>query len=206
MIVERFAGFAQCPNDACREAVVLAGSTMNDLIPDEVGYSQVLVPSLMPSFVVPAPYIIPLSDEYPTPVSESIRRAFDLYWVDSAATANAIRIAVEAVMRHYRIKKRGSDGKPLALHNRIDHHFRPKFPAAADYLLAIKWIGNAGSHDGPPPTNDGVLDAFDLLDHALHLLFVQAPHSRRVDAITKQVIKTKKPRKARPLGRKPGRS
>lgn len=203
MIVERFAGFAECPNDACKESVLLTGTTSNELHPDPEEWGvQVLASTLHLAFVTPAPPIIDLPERCPASVASAVGRAFELYWVDPAAAANAIRAAVEALMTHFRIPKRDKKRQPIKLHHRIDHGFRARYPTAADHLLAIKWIGNAGSHEGPPPTDDGVIDAFEVLDHALDQLFVHAPQAKRVAAITKRVNTTKRPRKARPAPRR----
>lgn len=45
-----------------------------------------------------------------------------------------------------------------------------KRPEVANALMAVKWIGNDGSHDGKL-TVDDVLDGVDMLEHALNLLY-----------------------------------
>lgn len=201
MIVERFAGFIQCPNPACADWVLVSGTTRNFLEPDpEPGqYGEVLVRELWPTQVLPAPAIIDIPQQCPEDVAAAIRRAFDLYWTDSSAAANAIRVAIEALMSHFRVPKygKGAKGKgrvAISLHKRIDEAFRKLRPDAADFLLAIKWIGNAGSHDAGELSKGALTDAFVLLDHALQELFVHPAHAKRVHRIAKAVNRAKKPR------------
>jgi hypothetical protein len=40
----------------------------------------------------------------------------------------------------------------------------------ANLMLAVKWIGNAGSHTGSVKEKD-IFDGFDLLEHVLYTLF-----------------------------------
>jgi hypothetical protein len=58
---------------------------------------------------------------------------------------------------------------------------------AADFLLAIKWLGNAGSHVGRI-TKDDVLDGFDMLEVALDKIFVHAARtlSKKVTAVNRR--------------------
>jgi len=200
MIVERFAGFAQCPNGNCGEHVRITGHTSNVLESDRSSYGESLITYLHIDQITPAPPIIDVPATCPGEVTTAIRRAFDLYWTDSAAAANAIRQVVEALMNHYGVRKFGNDKKTRArvrvpLHNRIDHGFRRKEPGPADSLLAIKWIGNAGSHENAKSLERvDVVDAFILLDHALEELFVKKARAKYVTKLTTAVNRAKGPR------------
>jgi hypothetical protein len=201
MIVERFVGFARCPNANCGEHVRITGLTSNVLEPDRGSYGESLVTYLHVDQITPAPPIIDIPEKCPDAVTAAITRAFDLYWTDAAAAANAIRQAIEALMNRYGVRKFGKDKKTgarvrIPLHNRIDHGFRKKDPGPADSLLAIKWIGNAGSHeDARPLDRVDVVDAFDLLDHALEELFVKKARAKHVTRITTAVNRAKGPRR-----------
>jgi hypothetical protein len=66
--------------------------------------------------------------------------------------------------------------------------------------MAIKWIGNKGSHLGGIEKND-LLDAYELLEYSLNKLYNDP--SKRLDKIAKRIIKRKgKPIKKKPIGKK----
>jgi hypothetical protein len=41
-------------------------------------------------------------------------------------------------------------------------------------IYAIKWLGNAGSHDGDAVSMDDVMDSYELLEHILEELCKRA--------------------------------
>lgn len=57
----------------------------------------------------------------------------------------------------------------FTLHQRIEEFKLVKFEIA-NFLLAIKWIGNSGSHIGKLESKD-ILVAYELLEHTLNKLF-----------------------------------
>lgn len=52
--------------------------------------------------------------------------------------------------------------------------------------MALKWIGNTGSHGSYMSTND-LLDSFEIMEHALAEII--GGHSARVAAIAKKLTK-----------------
>ncbi len=87
---------------------------------------------------------------------------------------------------------------PIPLHSRIEA-FREGHQTSADHLLAIKWIGNEGAHYGHL-TKDDLLDAFDLFDRVLSLLFLK--EERNLQQVTRSILRRRGPRssmKRRPL-------
>ncbi len=64
--------------------------------------------------------------------------------------------------------KRGKS-QDLALHARIEL-FAKTSPDVGSKLLAIKWIGNSGSHSDQLQSED-ILDVFDLLSYAFGEIF-----------------------------------
>ena len=78
----------------------------------------------------------------------------------------------------------------LSLHARIDL-FRQTNPDLADALMAVKWIGNAGSHSRPIMRED-LLDGYELMEHVLDELFVQ--REKRIARLSRQINRRKRPR------------
>ena len=64
----------------------------------------------------------------------------------------------------------------------------------AEHLLAIKWIGNSGSHVGELSQKD-LLDGFELVEYALEKLY--SKNEERLNQMTKEINKRKGPRLSR---------
>ncbi len=81
--------------------------------------------------------------------------------------------------------------KKYTLHDRIEE-FKKKNKEVADYLLAIKWIGNTGSHPGELEKED-ILEAYQLLEHSLLSLYDNK--EERLRKISKEINSRKGVRK-----------
>ena len=66
----------------------------------------------------------------------------------------------------------GGKIRDVSLHNRIENFrsAKPQYADAAGLLLAVKWIGNVGSHDDRLQISD-VLDGIEILDYTLALVY-----------------------------------
>lgn len=86
-------------------------------------------------------------------------------------------MAVELLLDALRIKKLtiNKHGKRmrLCLHDRIVS-MKSKYPTVHNKLLAIKWLGNEGSHPGTL-TRDLVFDALDIFESVLDKLYSKHP-------------------------------
>ena len=54
----------------------------------------------------------------------------------------------------------------LTIHNRIEL-FEKKNPEVAEMLMAIKWIGNEGSHELKGLTRENVVIAYEIIYHCI---------------------------------------
>lgn len=157
--------------------------------------------ALQPLFFQPAINIITIPDQCPNKIKQEIVIASSLFWADHSACANSIRTALELILTHKKIKKTdviktgNNKGKTrrLNLHERIGL-FKVKNSQLADTMLAVKWLGNAGSHTSSLHTND-VLDAFELLDHVIEELFVEK--LKKIRKLTKDINRKKGPTSAK---------
>ena len=64
-----------------------------------------------------------------------------------------------------------------------------KYEALRKHLIAVKWLGNAGSHDGAAPGPAELRETYDLLEHTLGEIY--APRAKHLAAIAKKVIERK---------------
>jgi uncharacterized protein DUF4145 len=89
-------------------------------------------------------------------------KSFSTFWSDKQSSANAVRRALERMMDSLSIV--GVD-----LHQRI-MNCKSISSDVRDMLMAIKWIGNTGSH-GDDITRHDLLDAYFIIEHCLNELF-----------------------------------
>lgn len=206
LISYRFTGNLRCSNQKCMEIVTFIGTggielnTYNDYRGiGETKWEEYFIPK----YFVPALHLFRISKKCPVEVAAQIVDAFNLYWSDASACSNKIRIALEMIMddqgiKKTRINQKTKERKPLPLHGRIDL-FGKKFPLIKDHLLAIKWIGNSGSHVGKLERID-LIDAFILLEYSVEKLYDDK--EKILQQISKQIIKSKRPRHSRKRSRK----
>lgn len=135
------------------------------------------------NYVFPPLHIIEIPEDLPDTVVFHIVDSFAVYFMDLNACANKLRIACEALMDYYESK--GIDTNPFNkngdknyLNARLQKLEISK-PKLAEKLRAIKWIGNAGSHDGYELTDDDILDGYEVLEWILN----EEELNKKVDAI-----------------------
>jgi|CXWL01.1.fsa_nt_gi hypothetical protein len=182
-----------CANDKCGEVVSSSGtgSVQHDPYEDNDGeWTWDTVDQFQPRFFEPPLALI----EVPTTCPEAVRiplwEAFRLLFAAPGAAANSIRIAIEALLTELGVKRfRVAKGKRrfVMLHERIEL-LTSKHSGLKEPLLAIKWLGNAGSHADSADralTADDVLDALELTEHILHEIF--ASRRARLAKLAKKV-------------------
>ncbi|MFA6562247.1 MAG: DUF4145 domain-containing protein [Verrucomicrobiia bacterium] len=188
-----FTAWVKCDNSACGEEVAVAGDGGIETDYDDEGAGSFHAEYCSPRFCSPMPDIIEIPGNCPPKVASELRVAFALFWSDPSGAANHIRVALEALMSHLRIRERRKTDKgkfvKLNLHQRIEL-FREADLIIGNQLMALKWLGNTGSHDGGVIQND-VLAAFEIIEHALLELIEQ--RSKRLAALASGLEKKHRP-------------
>ncbi|MGO4246473.1 DUF4145 domain-containing protein [Paenarthrobacter sp. RAF54_2] len=182
----------QCENPKCRQAVHGTGDY-------SVDYSQktnqddfeFTGPSYSPYYTVthlhPPMLIMPIPVSAPSEVREGVLRASRVMFADPGLAATALRATVECFLTAEGIPVTHSTGKFRKAHERIEEWRRadPGRPSVADLFFAVKWLGNAGTHEDSDLTTMEVLDGARVLDEAFHRLFtgpdIEA-HARSINA------------------------
>jgi hypothetical protein len=183
-----FTAWAKCGHPSCGQEVAISG--VGGVQPEydpEGGMDW--SPYFAPRFCSPMPDIFEIPAKCPKEVKTELRAGFALFWSDHAATSSRVRVALERLMDHLGVQKRRKDKNgmflELSLHQRIDI-FSKGEPSIGKQLMALKWLGNTGSHDGQV-SRDDVLDAFEILEHALSELIDR--RTEKVVALAKKLIK-----------------
>lgn len=181
-----------CSRSTCHEAVSCVGSfqTIQDEHPSgEPEYLRCLSPLLF----VPTICLFPLTSELTDRIKKPLVDSFSVFWTNSNAAANSLRISVEALMDYRRIKKwvKRNDGKEVEinLHDRI-LAYQKTAPDIGEKLLAIKWLGNSGSHLTGLERKD-VIKGYTLYSHVLEELFEN--RTENLDKLAKKINRRRGP-------------
>jgi hypothetical protein len=183
-----FTAWAECGHSQCKEQFAICGiGGVEQAFNPEEGYEWEKY--FIPRSCRPMPHIFVVPEKCPDDVTNELRRSFELFWSHPSACAGRIRVALELLMTHFGIPKKKKDGagkfRELSLHKRIDI-FALQEPTVGPHLLALKWLGNSGSHDSGVSTSE-VLDAFEILEHTLVEMIER--RSKRVSELAKKLTK-----------------
>lgn len=191
-----FSAVLRCNNSKCRDIVSTCGKgyVEESMMPiDDNEWAYVANDYFIPEHFSPPLAIFQIVDSCPDSVKKEIVNSFSLFFSDTNSCSNKIRIAVELILNDLKIPKTKivkSRRKRLSLHERIIR-FGSSYPKLANALLAIKWIGNAGSHTDTVDKQD-LLDAYDILNYTLEEVYFG--RKKEIEKMISQINKNKAPR------------
>jgi hypothetical protein len=191
-VQQHFISTVSCNNPKCKERYTITGeiSVWDDSDEEEAPH---FIEHYYPRYIFPVLHFFELPEDIPYEVEETLSHSFKLYWIDASACANAIRRTLELILTNNGVKKTELSSsrkkKTLTLHRRIEL-FETKNPQVAGWLMATKWIGNAGSHI-EDINSEQLLDAFDLLRNVLYKLYSR--HEKEIESMAKSINKRRKP-------------
>lgn len=186
-----------CSNEVCKDVVANSGEGFVDL---DVDYDENGQPEqkwgtfFRPKYFYPHLKLFSLPEGVPKDVVEEINQSFELFFCNPPSASNHIRIALENLLTYMKVKRYETrNGKKifLNLHKRIDL-IPLKYQSLKDFCLAIKWLGNAGSHSDKKITLDDVMDAYEIMDEVLRGLFEKK--QEHIKKLVKTINKTKGPK------------
>ncbi|KQP63517.1 DUF4145 domain-containing protein [Nocardioides sp. Leaf285] len=157
-----FTAHLRCDDSGCQEGAVVAGRAYVDEQwerPSDSRYQTFL----QVHFVEPALRLFHVPPATPDSIREAVRAASIVMWASPSSAANRLRYAVEEILDDQGVTKSGTT------HGRIERFSKTDKPMA-DALMAVKWIGNEGSHQDVLTTND-VLDDAEILKHVVVALY-----------------------------------
>jgi hypothetical protein len=179
-----FHGSVHCTNPACGQWVTITGAfrlVENNGDPKYGEYGELLQ---VRTFDPPLS-LLEVPTGVPTEVADAIAAAATIIWLDPSSAANRMRTAVERVLDHQKVRKTRLTTKNtrqrLTAHARI-LEFKPKNPDATAAMMAVKWLGNDGTHYSGLTVSD-VLEGATVLAVALKAIY------DKPDAATIKLIK-----------------
>jgi hypothetical protein len=178
----QYSGFFIC--NCCDHKTFSTGEGLNNYYcsgDDETGdYSEMYVNEYTPQFFSPPIMLFNPPAGTPISVKESLKRAFSLCWSDIPASCNVLRVTVEILLKE-KWPEVPSVITGRSLNNKIKNIKKSEAQnqpslEILDYLSAIKWLGNTGSHDDELEERD-LAAAFKIMEKALMLLYVKDNNS-----------------------------
>ncbi len=188
----RFHGWLKCDRAGCGEPAVVAGNAAIEPDWDDKG-EQSWQTIYRPVVISPAPPMFVPPKRCPEEVQGELVRAFGLYWGDPTAAGNALRSCVEQILTRrnvprYATSPRGKRQR-LTLHSRIEK-LQKADDEAGKALMAVKWIGNEGSHGALK--DEDVLDALDVIEDVIDRFW--GDRKRTLARLVAQVNRRRRPR------------
>ena len=186
-----------CSNLNCQEVVASTGKGGVDWV---VEYNEDGQPEgstsnfFIPRFFEPPLRIIPIPKKCPDSVRMPLIESFTLLFSSPSSSANSVRIALENLLtelkiRRYKIVK--SKRRIITLHERIEK-IPEKYSDVKDLIYAVKWIGNAGSHDSSVITLDDVFDSYEMIADILKEIY-EPKRRATLKAMAKKINKKRGP-------------
>ncbi|WP_417435713.1 DUF4145 domain-containing protein [Hoeflea sp.] len=165
----RFIAFMVCDYGFCGEVATVAGDYRSEehaQWEEHTGQEERYTITYYSIFSFrPAPPIIKTPKNLNSEAKRHLNKAYDLFWNDHASCANRLRIVVEFLLDQFQIERQRANGGYRSLSERLEQMTKIK-PEQEEFLSALRWLGNAGSHDGVVDFEDLII-CFDMLEHVM---------------------------------------
>ena len=178
--------FLKCDNKKCNEVYSSCGMSkyIERIEVDEekeIYYESDFC--FIPKFFYPNIRLFKIPLKTPDKVVKELDKAFSLFWSDFSSCGNSLRKAIERMIDDIDLSSAGKK-----IHYRIES-LDEKYAKIKDKFLAIKWIGNDGSHKSDLTLND-ILLAFELLEICVESLYED---EKNYDNVVKQINDSRMP-------------
>lgn len=172
-----------CENPRCKQIVVGVGDYTVDIAlrfdPLRRDDSPVFANFYSVRFFNPSISIMSVPARAPEAVRDGILRASRVLFTDPGLAATALRTAVEGFLTSEGIPAVRAPNKIVSLAKRLEDWKKVDDTAKTDdtgvtvydLFTSVRWIGNAGTHEGSDLTVADVLEGAGLLHEAFHKLF-----------------------------------
>lgn len=179
-----FCCMAECYRPQCGEVVICSGTSGNERDwGGETGDQYY-------TFYTPVSFVPPLNpfkihDNCPDEISEPLVASFSVYLAQPGSAANLIRITVERLLTAIGVPELNEKGKRIVLHDRLEKHLPGNYADYAGPLMAIKFLGNAGSHTYDEVKISDIEDAFEIMEYVVSDIFSERKES--IEVLTKRL-------------------
>lgn len=168
--------------NSCEESVTLSG-TGGVMKFDDPDTQCEFHDYFTPKFFQPALHIIDFkaNTTLPEKVRKSLESSFPLFWCDYDACANRVRATLEFLLDSIGIprKLKQDARKEMTLHDRIEKISAPagsENDEVKQLIMAVKWLGNAGSHELEGITRAELIQGYKMIELCLRRLYPVLDH------------------------------
>src|SRR5690554_6801807 len=180
----------QCENPKCQQVVHGTGNyrvaySRKSNRDNEFEYQEPHSSFYTLTHLHPPMVIMPIPKSAPDEVREGVLRASRVLFADPGLAATALRATVERFLTSEGISTTRSTGQFRNAHERIKEwrDADPNRSSVANLFFAVKWLGNAGTHEDSDLTTMEVLNGARVLDEAFHRLFTGPDIDARAQTI-----------------------
>lgn len=174
----RFHAFLLCNDKSCKEVVTVCGRAK---VPSALQKSRVTESQshfILPEYFSPPLLIFSLPPEYPQEVRMELVKSFSIFFADTSAAANKLRIAVERIMDVIGIPPGGLAPR-LRAFKELNHEL-------GEMLLSVKWLGDKASHS-TGLSKKKILDAYEITEYVMKQLFIQPEELKKMRKLSKNL-------------------
>jgi hypothetical protein len=166
LIPKRKFAAAHVKCSSCHKTSLIIGNVIplaNKLVVS-LGYYKIQDLGIKPTHIRPTLSLFNIPESINAQIKEKIMLSFDHFWYDLDACANKIRQALELMVKEF-------GGKGDTLHSQIKSLDLNLGADNINSLIALKWIGNDGSHSSNPFTKEEILDTYEIFVHTINKLY-----------------------------------
>lgn len=115
-----------------------------------------------PKIFIPALHFFSIPEKTPEKIRKLLELSFSIILQSPSSAVNSLRSSIEILLDTFLIPKK-------RLHRRIEDEVSKNLHLSPykEHLMAIKWLGNSGSHDLDEITLQDLVDAYEFIEHVL---------------------------------------
>ncbi|EKQ6529102.1 DUF4145 domain-containing protein [Enterobacter ludwigii] len=184
MVSTIFNCMTHCSRVSCGEVVACVGRGGLDQDWNGDTHQLECYPWYKPLCFIPSlhPFVIP--EKCPDEITDPLMASFSVFLSQPGSAANLIRISVERMLTAIGVPERDNKQKRINLHQRIDL-LDGQYTPYKNTLMAIKFLGNAGSHTYDEVKTDDIEAAFEIMEYVMNDLFSGRKES--IDVLTRRL-------------------
>lgn len=165
-----FSCMAHCSRANCNEVVVCIGKGGWQEEWDDEMRKRGYVTWYEPMSFTPTLHPFALPGKCPDEITGPLTASFSVYLSQPGSAANLIRIAVERMLTAIGVPEHNDKRKRINLHQRIEL-LDGQYTPYKNTLMAIKFLGNAGSHTYDEVSTVDIEAAFEIMQYVVNDLF-----------------------------------
>ncbi|ELE9752954.1 MULTISPECIES: DUF4145 domain-containing protein [Enterobacter] len=179
-----FSCMARCSRRQCGEVVACSGKSGWEQEWDEETHNNEYYQWHKPYSFYPSLHPFELPEKCPTEIAEPLEASFSIFLIQPGAAANLIRISVERMLTAMGVAERNDNDKRINLHRRLGM-LPALYQTFSGPLMAIKFLGNAGSHTYDGVKTGDIEVAFEIMEYVVNDLFSGRKES--LEVLTKRL-------------------